>query len=140
MPIKLIAEDGGQRKHRASLRKLLQLRDLLDNAPEFFVCNTNRKHSPDGTDENLMRRKKHAICWTSFRYPKRMEQVLPGDAIFMFAKGVGIIGVGRARGKCRALAPGRPGRFTRDFTNDEEWRVPVDDWVFWAESDEEAHK
>jgi phospholipase D-like protein len=59
-----------------------RLRDLVDNAPRFFVCNTNRRYSPDGKDEELMRRSGYAAVWTDFKYPKHMERVRPGDAIF----------------------------------------------------------
>lgn len=56
-----------------------------------------------------------------------MEQVEPGDAVLMFAKGVGIIGIGVATTQCETLSPNEPDR-VRNFTYEEnttEWRVPV---------------
>jgi len=113
-------------------------RDLMDNASGFFVCNTNRRHSPDGEDEELMRRTCYAAVWTEFRYPSHMERVEPGHVILMFAKGIGIVGVGRANGKCEILPPGDPGRISKDYRHDEEWRIPVNDWLAWAENAEDA--
>jgi hypothetical protein len=118
--------------------ELSELRDFLKNAPRFFVCNTNRRRSPDGMLENLMRRAKHAICWNKFNWPSHMERVLKGDAIFMYAKDVGIIAVGRASRICKVVAVGRPGRLDLRRPNVEEWQVPVDDWLVWIENDEEA--
>jgi hypothetical protein len=123
-----------------SVRSPSELRDLIENAPKFFVCNTNRRYTPDGEDEDLMRRTKNAIVWTSFKYPEHMKRVLPGHAIFMFAKRKGIIAVARATGKCKVLPVGHPERLSLDRTNDEEWHVPVDDWLFWAENDDEAYE
>jgi hypothetical protein len=121
-----------------SVRSPPRLRDLTENARSFFVCNTNRRHSPDKKDENLMRRTKYAITWTQFKHPEHMKRVRRGDMIFMFAKGVGIIGIGRAKGRNEVLLPGHPARITADYARDEEWRVPVEDWLVWVDNDEEA--
>lgn len=121
-----------------SVRSPSKLLNLAVNAPRFFVCNTNRRHSPDGEDERLMRRSHYAVVWTDFKYRRHIERVSAGDAVFMFAKGVGIIGVGRARGRHQVLAPGDPARITTVYSDQQEWRVPVDDWLAWAENDEEA--
>ena len=76
------------------------LRDMFDNAKRFFVCNTDRRHTeftPTGGYflEEEMHNRGYAAAWENFKFPGHMEQVEPGDAIFMFAKGVGIIGIGR---------------------------------------------
>jgi hypothetical protein len=123
-----------------SVRSPSELRDLAGNARGFFVCNTNRRHSPDGTDEALMRRSRYAAVWTEFNHRKHMERVGPGAAILMFAKGVGIIGVGRATGRHEVLPPGHPARITTGYRHEEEWRVPVDDWLAWAENEEDAYR
>jgi hypothetical protein len=56
----------------------------------------------------------------------------------MFAKGVGIIGIGQAKTKCETLKPNDPDRIGKFYeSNAPEWRVPVE-WVDWR-SDEEAY-
>jgi hypothetical protein len=134
------AGDAPRRRSEAvpAIRSESQFRKLLKKAPRCFVCNTNRKHSPDGADENLMCRTKYAAVWTEFKYPTHMQRVEKGDAIFMFAKGAGIVGVGRASAGTEVLLPGDPDRITSEFVKDEEWRVPVDDWLAWVENDAEA--
>lgn len=85
-----------------------------------------------------MRQRQYAAVWEDFRYPTHMERVRRGDAIFMFAKGVGIIGVGRAKATHQILQASDPDRIrSADEHNDPEWRVPVD-WLAWAEDDEDA--
>ena len=135
------AMEASRRRNEAvpTIRSQSQFRKLVKEAPRFFVCNTNRRHSPDGADENLMRRTHFAAVWTEFRYPRHMQQASKGDAIFMFAKGAGIIAVGRARSRTEVLPPGDPNRITNQFVKNEEWRVPVDDWLAWIENDEEAY-
>jgi hypothetical protein len=64
-----------------------------------------------------------------------MGEVQQGDAIFMFAKGVGIIGIGRAIDRYETLEPSDPGRVSMimiqdQYPNDREWRVPVA-WLDW---------
>jgi hypothetical protein len=61
-----------------------------------------------------------------------MEQVERGAVIFMFAKGVGIIGIGRATAGCETLAASARRRLRnfRDEENTPEWRVPVK-WLVW---------
>ncbi|MGH7168994.1 MAG: hypothetical protein ACRELG_01785 [Gemmataceae bacterium] len=86
-----------------------------------------------------MRRTHYAAVWTDFKYPTHMERVDKGDAIFMFAKGAGIIGVGRAKKATEVLPPGDPDRITSDFAYDAEWRVPVAEWLAWVENDAEAY-
>lgn len=114
-----------------------KLRKLLDNAPRFFVCNTNRKNSIKV--EAQMRQQRYAAVWEDFRYPDHIKRVRTGDAIFMFAKRVGIIGVGRAAAACEVLGPHDPRRIrsSREY-NGREWRVPVQDWLAWIEHATEA--
>ena len=82
--------------------RLDDLRDLLDSPrTKFYFCNTDRKNSiPLGSAE--LEREMHgrgcAAAWEVFYYPGHMQRVKRGDAIFMFAKGVGIVGIGRAAG------------------------------------------
>ena len=113
------------------------LRDLLDNAPRFFICNTNRRYSPGL--EDVMRQRQYAAVWESFAWPAHMQRVTSGDAIFMWAKGVGIIGVGRAKEKPEILDASAPGRIRSAAEYAErEWRVPVE-WLIWVEHDGDAY-
>lgn len=109
------------------------LSDLFDNANRFFVCNTNRKYS-DVAERN-MRQRNHATAWEEFKFPAHMEKVKQGNAIFMFAKGVGIIGIGRAKAPPEVLEPDDPDRV--GDSDEREWRVPVD-WLAWIEDDADA--
>jgi hypothetical protein len=75
-----------------------------------------------------------AAAWESFKFPSHMELVERGDAIFMFAKGIGIIGIGIAKGGCETLAINNPDRI-HNFPNEKkipEWRVPVH-WLEWTD-------
>lgn len=110
-----------------------QFHSLFDETNRFFVCNTNRKWNRGA--EQLMRQRGYAAAWEPFRYPSRMRQVEPGNAILMYAKGAGIIGVGSANAPCEVLQPGRPNRLASGDTN--EWRIPVD-WMAWGEDDAES--
>lgn len=113
------------------------LRDLLDGLKNrFFLCNTDRKNSipaNSGELERKMHSRGYAAAWEKFDYPSHMEMVKSGDAIFMFAKGgVGVVGIGRAKGGCEVLEPDDPGRIggSSEWTRKKEWRVPVD-WLDW---------
>ena len=106
--------------------KAAKLIDLFNTGNRFFVCNTNRVHSRE--DEKLMRDRGYATAWEPFNYPRHMGRVEAGNAIFMYAKGVGIVGVGRATGPCHTLERGNPDRINQGKTR--EWRVPTD-WLFW---------
>ncbi len=116
---------------------------LFEEAGRFFVCNTDRRHgerTPTGGYllEEEMYSRGYATAWESFKFPSHMEKVQPGDAIFMFAKKVGIIGVGRAKGKRETLQPGDPKRlYNGRYKRDVEWRVPVH-WLDWR-AEEHAH-
>lgn len=110
------------------------LRDLFDSAERFFVCNTDRKHTELTKSggfllEEAMHNRGFAAAWESFKFPKHMEEVKNGDAIFMFAKGVGIIGVGRALADCKTFQPGGRGMIQ---PGEVEWRVPVR-WFEWRD-------
>ena len=76
-------------------------------------------------------------AWEDFKFPSHMETVEPGNAIFMFAKGVGIIGVGLAEGPCEKLTASQPGRLSHVHT-DVEWRVPAR-WLVWTDKDRAFH-
>jgi hypothetical protein len=60
-----------------------------------------------------------------------MERVEPGDLIFMFAAGQGIIGVGCATGHRQGpFQPGDRARIRGDSWRAAEWHVPVE-WLRW---------
>lgn len=114
------------------------LRDLLDNASRFFICNTNRRGSP--RIEGEMRQRRYAAVWEDFNWPAHMQLVREGDAILMWAKGVGIIGIGRATAKHEILDASNPDRIRSSAEYAErEWRIPVE-WVVWVEHDREAYR
>jgi hypothetical protein len=106
-----------------------ELLDLFETGNRFFVCNTNRRNSHE--DEKRMHEQGYAAAWEPFHFPKRMGEVEKGHAIFMYAKKVGIIGVGRAKGRCQILKPGDPDRIAPGSTP--EWRVPTA-WLAWKEN------
>lgn len=111
---------------------------LFATADRFFVCNTDRKdgeRSPGGgfQREDMMAARGLAAAWEDFRFPRHMSQVESGHAIFAYAKGAGIIGVGRAKGSCEQLQPRDPRRLHPG--NSLEWRVPVD-WLNWREEND----
>jgi hypothetical protein len=75
------------------------LRYLLEHEKQFFVYNTDRRQgerTPTGDYalEQEMYNRGYTAAWETIRFPSCIPQVEPGDAIFMFAKGVGIIGIG----------------------------------------------
>jgi hypothetical protein len=101
---------------------------LYETANQFFVCNTNRRHSREV--ENHMRDRGYAAAWEPFHFPSHMQRVKKGHAIFMYAKGHGIIGIGLAKDSCQILEPGSSDRIALGKTR--EWRVPVD-WLIWKD-------
>ena len=114
-----------------------KVRDILHTATQFFICNTNRRWSTGV--ERLMRQRKYAAAWEDFNYPTHMQRVKKGDVIFMYAKGVGIIGVGHAKAKCEIREPSHPDRIRKPSEYDApEWRVPVDEWLAWVDDDADA--
>ena len=72
-----------------------------------------------------------AAAWEKFKFPPHMDEVEPGDVIFMFAKSVGIIGVGVAEGTCERLSPKQAGRIATLHPT-VEWRIPVR-WLVWTD-------
>jgi len=113
---------------------------ILEAAERFFICNTDRREgSRTETNgfllEEEMYSRGYAAVWEDFRYPSHMEQVRAGDIIFMFARGVGIIGVGQAKGRCEQLAADDPDRIRVDDWNQLEWRIPVEWLAWWDEAD-----
>jgi hypothetical protein len=115
------------------------LLDLFGKANQYFVCNTDRRQGKRTVTngyvlEEEMHNQGFAAAWESFKYPDHMTQVKSGDAIFMFAKGIGIIAVGVAKGRYEKLAINDPGRIRNfsDENNTTEWRVPVQ-WLDWKD-------
>jgi hypothetical protein len=112
---------------------------LLDSAERFFVINTNRRYdyktSTHGFGlEEKMNELGLATAWENFKFPSHMEQVEAGDAIFAFAKGVGILGIGIATSKCEIRDSTATDRL-RVFDDDNklEWRVPTK-WLVWVDA------
>jgi hypothetical protein len=115
------------------------LQNLFEFAPRFFVCNTNRRFRAKTKTggyaiEQDMFSKGVAAAWEKFKFPGHMRLVEPGDGIFMFAKGVGIIGVGMATGKCEILSSTSSNRLWRyqNETNPQEWQIPTK-WLTWVD-------
>lgn len=113
------------------------LQEALETATQFFVCNTDRRQKGRTSTggyilEEAMHDRGFAAAWEEFNYPAHMEMVEPGAIIFMFAKAVGIIGIGVAEGTCETLRPNQPGRVSH-VHNTVEWRVPAR-WLAWTDS------
>lgn len=122
-------------KQKTALSDSLQ--QLFETATRFFVCNTDRRQgdqTPTGgfVLEEEMHNRGFAAAWEDFKFPTHMEMVEPGNAIFMFAKGVGIIGVGAAEGSCEQLKANQRGRLTH-VHDTVEWRIPTR-WLAWTDS------
>jgi hypothetical protein len=117
------------------------VKSLFEQAERFFVCNTDRRHRERTSTggyllEEEMYNRGYATAWESFKFPGHMEEVQTGDAIFMFAKAVGIIAIGRAKGPCETLQPGKPNRvYNGRYRQDVEWRVPVH-WLDWRDQED----
>jgi hypothetical protein len=117
------------------------VKGLFEKAERFFVCNTDRRHRERTLTggyflEEEMYNRGYATAWESFKFPSHMEKVQTGDAIFMFAKAVGIIAIGRARGPYEMLLPGDPDRvYNGRYKHDVEWRVPVH-WFDWRDQED----
>jgi len=112
------------------------LMDLFANAKRFFVCNTNRRYSERTAThgyalEEEMHSRKFATAWKPFRGQDDMKEVERENVIFMFAKRIGIIGIGIAKGGCEILAPDESGRISYEHDTPE-WRVPVQ-WLVWTD-------
>jgi hypothetical protein len=113
------------------------LRGSLDNARNFFICNTNRgREEPPDLLEEKMHKRNYAAAWGEFAFPDHMRKVSVGDVILMYANRAGIIGIGRAEsGQPEILQPGAPDRIRthkEKGANRREWRIPVT-WLIWVE-------
>ena len=86
-----------------------------------------------------MHNRGYAAAWESFKFPSHMQRVEPGAVILMYAKGIGVIGIGQAQAKCEILKPKAAGRIYNSEQEDDttEWRVPVR-WFAWRE-DKDAY-
>jgi hypothetical protein len=104
---------------------------LTKSAKRFFVCNTNRRYSPNKEDEKAMHERGYATAWIPFMSREKMRQVEKGDVIFMYANGNGIIGVGRVTGPCEILKPNDVDRVQK-VGDTAEWRVPAV-WLAWTD-------
>lgn len=103
--------------------------------PRVFWCNTNRANVP--ALEPRMFTRGFAAAWLPFRYEEHMREVRRGDLIFMYARLLGVIGIGRVtESRLEILGHDHPDRL-RDFAtegeNEEEWRIPVE-WLIWDDS------
>jgi len=115
------------------------LEHLFQTAGRFFVCNTDRRQgdrTPTGgfVLEEEMHSRGFAAAWEDFKFPTHMEKVKRGDAIFMFAKGVGIVGIGVATGIYENIGPAQEGQVS-DIHDTIEWRVPTQ-WLVWKDKSE----
>ncbi len=115
------------------------LQNLFETAPRFFVCNTNRRYSEQTATggyviEEEMYSRRLATAWETFKFPNHMQLVEPGDGIFMFAKGAGIIGIGVATAGCEVLSSNDPNRLSISETeeNTPEWRISTK-WLAWKD-------
>ncbi|MBI5141654.1 MAG: phospholipase D family protein [Nitrospirae bacterium] len=135
---KLRAKARSSQKNNTKTALSDSLVNLFDSATRFFVCNTHRRNgvltSTGGYHlEEEMHNQGFAVAWEDFKYPSHMKRVELGDAIFMFAKGVGIIGVGVAKAVCETLSSSQAGRLSYDYDSIE-WRVPTR-WLAWTDAD-----
>jgi len=126
-------------KQQADGRLMDSLQNLFETAPRFFVCNTNRRYSEQTATggyaiEQEMYSRRLATAWETFKFQRHMQLVEPGDGVFMFAKGVGIIGIGVATARCEILPSTGPNRLWiyEAGDNTPEWRVPTN-WLAWKD-------
>lgn len=115
------------------------LQHLFATATRCFVCNTDRREGTrTATGGFLLEEEMHnrgfAAAWENYKFPSHMELVEEGNVIFMFAKAVGIIGVGVATGPCETLTSSQPGRLTYVHTSIE-WRIPTR-WLAWTDAND----
>ena len=113
------------------------LRQAFDNATSVFWCNTDRGAGAGGNSlERRMHARGFAAAWLLFVYEDHMRRARCGDVIFMYANGLGVIGIGLAKeSRLEILGPDHPDRlraFTTEGENEEEWRIPVE-WLVWDE-------
>lgn len=115
--------------------------ELLVTAERYFVINTNRRYDKKTLTggfllEERMKEMEFAAAWEKFKSPAHMAQVEQGDAIFAYAKGVGIIGIGTAKSKYETRDLDARDRLRPpDDKNKIEWRVPTK-WLVWRDAAE----
>jgi len=125
-------------KQNSAIPKLVTadtVTELFETANNFFICNSNRRYTKKAIIggypvEEKMLNLGLATAWETFNYPEHMNRVVKGDAILMYAKSVGIIGVGVALSGCETLEASDSNRLQDGRTI--EWRVPVK-WLVWAD-------
>jgi hypothetical protein len=115
-----------EKQPELSTGKANKLQKLFEGTNQVFICNTNRRNSL--TDEKSMHDRGYAAAWEKFNYPTHMDRVEAGDTICMYAKGEGIIGIGRAKGPAEKLESGAPNRVVPE--GEREWRIPTE-WLVW---------
>jgi PLD-like domain len=121
-----ILQKSFEMQQALSTGKTKKLQQLFEGTNRFFVCNTNRRNSLN--DEKSMHDRGYAAAWEKFNYPTHMDRVKAGDTICMYAKGEGIIGIGRAKGPAEKLESRARNRVVPD--GEREWRVPTE-WLVW---------
>jgi len=121
-----ILQKSFERRSALHTGRTKKLQNLFEGKSRLFVCNTNRRNSLN--DEKGMHDLGYAAAWETFHYPTHMDRVEVGDTICMYAKGEGIIGIGRATGPVEKLERGARDRVTPD--GEREWRIPIE-WLFW---------
>ena len=116
---------------------LADTKKAVENGVQFFFCNTNRglQEGVVNSLEKKMHKKKFAAAWERFNFPSHMDRVNEHDVVFMYANGVGFIGVGQAEGAVEKLEPQQSGRLRSTWT-DREWRIKMK-WFQWL-SDKDA--
>jgi hypothetical protein len=118
--------------------------DVAVDGVKYFLCNSNRKNADrKGTagflHEERMLQRGFAVAWEPFNFPGHMTMSRIGDVVFLYAKGCGVIAIGRVIGSLERLRTGEPGALGNDIVNDGivEWRLPVD-WLFKVEDSDAA--
>ena len=130
-------------KQKSSSKLPSSLAKLLNNAKRSYLVNTNRRNDSRTQtggyllEERMMERGLAAV-WDSFNYAAHINAVRRGDAIFAFAKRVGIIGVGVAEGECEVIEGDSEDRIRSVKEYDyAEWRVPTR-WLAWVDNKADA--
>ncbi len=103
-----------------------------------FLCNSNRGAPAPSYDylEREMRGRGFAAAWINFNYPQHMQRVAKDHLIFMFAKRIGVVGVGVVTDHpLEILGRDHPDRIRafRFGQHEQEWRIRVN-WLAWDES------
>lgn len=130
---------GGGCMGSTEIREVLaDTNKAVKNGVQFFFCNTNRglEEGVFNYLEKKMEKQKYAAAWERFNFPSHMNKVKKHDVIFMYAKGVGFIGVGQASGPVKKLEPQQSGRLRKTWP-DREWRIKMEEWFAWL-PDEDA--